>query len=146
MGTALARSEAQVDLCRKAASYDLHAQAVDGMDVLAVAAAARACVDRVRSGEPVFLEVKTYRFRPHSMFDPELYRDREEVERWKERDPLVTFPERLEQAGLLEPGDRERLEAEVADEVADAVAFAEAAEFEPVSDLCRFVYAEGAPE
>ena len=62
--------------------------------------AARSCVERVRGGEPAFLEVHTYRFRPHSMFDPELYRDKQEVEEWKERDPLVTFPERLAQAGL----------------------------------------------
>jgi pyruvate dehydrogenase E1 component alpha subunit len=146
MGTALSRSESQIDLCQKAASYAIYAQAVDGMDVLAVAAAARTCVERVRKGEPAFLEVQTYRFRPHSMFDPELYRDREEVERWKQRDPLVTFPAQLEEAGLVEPGDRERLEAEVAEEVADAIAFAEAGEFEPVADLCRFVYAEEGPQ
>jgi len=142
MGTALERSESQLDLCQKAASYALHAQAVDGMDVLAVAAAARSCVERVRGGEPAFLEVHTYRFRPHSMFDPELYRDKQEVEEWKERDPLVTFPERLAQAGLREPADADELEKEVQAEVAEAVAYAEAGQLEPVEDLCRFVHAE----
>jgi pyruvate dehydrogenase E1 component alpha subunit len=143
MGTALARSESEVDLCRKAESYGVVAQAVDGMDVLAVRRVAGETIRRAREERaPAFLELKTYRFRPHSMFDPELYRDKEEVERWKERDPLVTFPAQLEQAGLLEDGDAERLEEEVRQEVADAVEFAEAGQLEPVEDLCRFVLAE----
>lgn len=145
MGTALARSESSTDLVRKAASYDVLSRSVDGMDVLAVRDAMRETLAHVRAGEgPAFLEFKTYRFRPHSMFDPELYRDKEEVERWKERDPLVTFPALLEERGLLEPGDLERLEAEAAAEIAAAVAFAEESPLEPVEELTRFVMAEEA--
>ena len=89
MGTALDRSESQVDIAAKAASYQMPAWAVDGMDVLAVRQAARRAVEAVRGGGgPVFLELHTYRFRAHSMYDPERYRDHDEVESWKERDPI----------------------------------------------------------
>ena len=91
MGTALARSESQTDMALKAAGYAIAAWAVDGMDVLAVEEAARRAVDAVAAGAgPHFLELRTYRFRAHSMFDPELYRDKAEVERWMERDPIDT--------------------------------------------------------
>ena len=91
MGTALDRSESETDLALKAASYEMPAWSVDGMDVLAVEAAAaprRATAIR-GGGGPHFLELRTYRFRAHSMYDPELYRDKAEVERWKQRDPLA---------------------------------------------------------
>mgnify|MGYP001237733906 CR=1 FL=1 len=92
MGTALARSESQIDLARKAASYDIPAAKVDGMDVLAVGDAARAAVEAIRlGGGPRFLELATYRFRAHSMFDAERYRDKAEIEQWKKRGPIVTF-------------------------------------------------------
>ncbi|MDO8107051.1 pyruvate dehydrogenase (acetyl-transferring) E1 component subunit alpha [Isoptericola sp. b441] len=141
MGTALARSESQTDLALKAATYQVTSWAVDGMDVVACAAAARRAVDIARSGGgPVFLELRTYRFRAHSMYDPELYRSKEEVERWRERDPIEMFVGRAEQAALLEAGDRERIETDVAAEIDDAVAFAEAGTPEPVEDLTRDVY------
>ncbi|MHB8872845.1 MAG: pyruvate dehydrogenase (acetyl-transferring) E1 component subunit alpha [Myxococcaceae bacterium] len=136
MGTALVRHEAQVDLALKARSYDLTAEAVDGMDVLAVAAAVNRAAASVRRGDgPMFLELRTYRFRAHSMFDPQLYRTKEEVARWMERDPITHFTRRLQGAGLLRPGDLEALEARVEAEVADAVAFAEAGTLEPVEHL-----------
>jgi TPP-dependent pyruvate/acetoin dehydrogenase alpha subunit len=141
MGTALARHEAQTDLSAKAASYGLPAEPVDGMDVLAVADAVRRAAARVREGAgPAFLELRTYRFRAHSMYDPELYRDRREVEQWKLRDPILGFITRLREAGLLVMGDLERLEREVEAEVAEALAFAEAGTLEPVEDLTRGVY------
>ncbi len=142
MGTALERSESETDLALKAASYELPAWSVDGMDVLAVEDAARRAALAVRGGEPCFLELQTYRFRAHSMYDPDLYRSKEEVERWRERDPITLFEARLRELGLLDDTDRERLEEEVIAEIDDAVAFAEAAELEPVEDLERFVYAE----
>ena len=90
MGTALGRSESQTDIALKAAAYEIAAWAVDGMDVLAVEETARRAVDAVRSGGgPHFLELRTYRFRAHSMFDPERYRDKAEVARWLERDPIT---------------------------------------------------------
>jgi pyruvate dehydrogenase E1 component alpha subunit len=142
MGTALARSESETDLALKAASYEVAAWSVDGMDVLAVEAAARRAATAVRQGgEPVFLELKTYRFRAHSMYDPDLYRTREEVERWKAHDPIVALAGRL---GADEPA-LAALDAEVAAEVDEAVAFAEAGTPEPVEDLARFVVCEATP-
>jgi pyruvate dehydrogenase E1 component alpha subunit len=116
---------------------------VDGMDVLAVEDAARAAVEAVRhGGGPHFLELRTYRFRAHSMYDPELYRDKAEVERWKERDPISTFVARMTADGLLDSGILDELDAEIARELDDAVAFAEAGSLEPVEELTRFVYSE----
>jgi TPP-dependent pyruvate/acetoin dehydrogenase alpha subunit len=146
MGTALDRHQAVTDLARKAASYDIPAEAVDGMDVLAVEAAARRAVAAVRSGAgPSFLECRTYRFRGHSAFDTELYRPKEEVEAWREHDPIASFAQLLSGQGLLADADMEELERQVAAEVADAVAFAEAGTWEPVEDLSRFVYSERRP-
>lgn len=145
MGTALERSESETDLVRHAESYRVPARSVDGMDVVAMTEAAREVVGYVRSGEgPCFVEARTYRFRAHSMFDAQLYRDKQEVEEWKERGPIVSFVARLRDAGLLADEDLNRLEAEVAAEVADAVSFAEAGTWEPVEDLLRDVYTEGA--
>ena len=139
MGTALERSEAQTDLRLKVQSYAIPAEAVDGMDVLAVEKAARDAAKVVRPGAPYFLELRTYRFRAHSMADPELYRAKDEVERWKERDPIETFAARLRETGLLAEADLAALEAEVAAEIADAVAEAEAGEWEPVEELTKDV-------
>jgi len=136
MGTALMRHQAQPDLAAKAAGYDLDARAVDGMDVVAVEEAAREAVTAIREGTgPRFLELRTYRFRAHSSYDPELYRQKKEVEEWKKRDPIALFSARLREAGLLSPADVERIEREIEAEVADAVAFAEAGTLEPVEDL-----------
>jgi pyruvate dehydrogenase E1 component alpha subunit len=141
MGTALARSESQIDLARKAEVYGIPAVKVDGMDVLAVEAAAHAAVEAIRSGGgPQLLELATYRFRAHSMFDAELYRDKAEVELWKKRGPIVTFVASLREASLLDDATLATLEAAVERELAAAVAFAEAGTFEDVADLTRDVY------
>lgn len=141
MGTALHRHQAQPDLAVRAAGYGLLAESVDGMDALAVSAAVRRAAKQARSGGgPAFLELRTYRFRAHSMYDPELYRDKREVEQWKLRDPIILFIARMREAGLLSPGDLERLEREVEAEVSDALAFADAGTLEPVEDLTRDVY------
>lgn len=141
MGTALKLSESETNLSVKAASYDVPAWAVDGMDVVQVAQAARRAVDAVRgSNGPYFLEFQTYRFRPHSMFDAELYRSKDEVKTWMARDPIAGFLHAME--GVITPEDVETIEAEVAEEVADAVEFAEHGTLEPVEDLTRFVYSE----
>lgn len=136
MGTALARAQAETDLSRKARSYAMPATAVDGMDVVAVHEATRAAAGEVRAGGgPSFLELRTYRFRAHSMFDPELYRDRAEVEAWKRRDPITLHAARLREAGVLDDATFAALDARAVEEVEAAVAFAEAAEWEPVEDL-----------
>ncbi len=143
MGTALERSESQTHLTLKAASYGIPAWAVDGMDVVEVEEAARAAVEAVRAGAgPHFLECQTYRFRAHSMFDPELYREKTEVEVWKGRDPIEILQQRLSADGLLTEADLAVLESEVAAEIDAAVEFAEAGSWESVDDLTRFVHSE----
>ena len=143
MGTALEYTESQTDLALKAAGYEISAWPADGMDVLAVAEAARRAVDAVRSGGgPHFLELRTYRFRAHSMFDPERYRDKAEVARWVERDPIPALRERLQADDHLSDADWSAMQQEVDAEMAAAVSFAEAGTPEPVEELTRFVYSE----
>ncbi|MEY4566284.1 MAG: hypothetical protein RLY14_1254 [Planctomycetota bacterium] len=144
MGTPIAVELAQKNVARMADSYGIANTSVDGMDVLAVVEAAKTAVDCVRSGQPYLLECRTYRFRPHSMFDAELYRSKEEVDQWKRRDPITLFFDQLNRAQVLDVADLEAIEAEVAREIDDAVDFAEAGTLEPISDLLRFVYSEAA--
>lgn len=144
MGTAIERYESETNLALKAASYEMTAWSVDGMDVLAVEAAARKAAAEVRDGgRPCFLELETYRFRAHSMYDPDLYRTKEEIQRYKEHDPIPALITRLRDAELLSDEDVEQLEVSVADEIESAIAFAEAGSLEPVEQLSRFVYWEG---
>ncbi len=146
MGTALARSESETNLALKAAAYEVPAWTVDGMDVLAVHDAAGRAVEAVRGGGPLFLELRTYRFRAHSMYDAERYRSKDEVVRWRTRDPLL-LGERLRAAGVLDDATVQALEDEVRAEIDDAIAYAEAGTDEAVADLTRFVMSEpgGAP-
>jgi pyruvate dehydrogenase E1 component alpha subunit len=142
MGTAIERHQAQLDLPLKARGYAVPAESVDGMDVLAVEAAARRAADHVRSGQgPFFLEARTYRFRAHSAYDPELYRNKEEVEAWKQRDPIPALAAALRAAGHLDDAVQARLEGAADREVDEAVRFAEASPWEPVEDLRRDVVA-----
>ncbi len=140
MGTSLETSEAETNLAVKAAGYGLPAWTVDGMDVVAVYDAAARALATVRAGEPVFLEFRTYRFRAHSMFDPDLYRSREEIEEWKTRDPILTFGERLQREEVLDEAGIARLWDRAGEEMDEAVAFAEAGTLEPVDNLERHVY------
>lgn len=145
MGTALARSESQTDLCKKAAAFDIATRKVDGMDVVATHEATRHAARHVRDGKgPIFVEFQTYRFRAHSMFDPELYRDKTEVEEWKTRGPIHTFSARLKAQGMLTEAQFLELDRTVTDEVQGAVAFAEAGTWEPVEQLTRDVYTPSA--
>jgi pyruvate dehydrogenase E1 component alpha subunit len=140
MGTSLPREHANTDLATRAAAYGMRASAVDGMDVEAVRAATDAAVSALRAGDgPMFLELQTYRYRAHSMYDSDRYRDKAEIEGFKELDPIVTLTARLVDAGRVTAQDVARFEAEVAAEVAAAVAAAEAGPWEPVQDLTRFV-------
>jgi pyruvate dehydrogenase E1 component alpha subunit len=141
MGTAVERAQAETNLALKAAAYRMPSWEVDGMNVEAVERAARAAVAAIRSGQgPSFLELRTYRFRAHSMFDPELYRDRSEVDSWKERCPVATYTAKLRERGLLDDEALAGMEEEIAAEIADAVEFAEAGTWEPVDSLQRHVY------
>ena len=137
MGTRIDRALADVDLPAKARTYGMVAQSVDGMDVVAVEKAARDAAAHVKTTRsPSFLEARTYRFRAHSMFDAELYRDKGEVEEWKTRDPIVLMRQR---SGIGDP-EFASLDAEVNEEIAAAVAFAESGTWEPVDQLTRDVY------
>lgn len=141
MGTALARSEAQTDLCAKAASYAVPTLKADGMDIVAVHEAMKLAAAHVRDGlGPFFLELQTYRFRAHSMFDPELYRDKAEVEEWKARGPLHTFSARLKAEEKLTEEEFLAFDARANAEMQAAVDFAEAAPWEPVEDLLKDVH------
>lgn len=147
MGTALERSESQTDLCVKAASYNMPVLRADGMDIVAVHEMTKQAVQRVRAGDgPVFVEYQTYRFRAHSMFDAELYRQKAEVEEWKARGPIHTFSARLKAEGKLTEGQFLELDAAANAEVGKAVTFAEAGTWEPVEDLLKDLLApESAP-
>ncbi|MGB5082981.1 MAG: pyruvate dehydrogenase (acetyl-transferring) E1 component subunit alpha [Burkholderiales bacterium] len=141
MGTALERSESQTDLCAKAASYNVPTLRADGQDIVSVHETTERAQREVRRGRgPFFVEYRTYRFRAHSMFDPELYRDKREVEEWKTRGPLHTFSARLKAEGKLAEEDFLALDRDALAEVDRAVAFAEGGTWEPVEDLTRAVH------
>jgi pyruvate dehydrogenase E1 component alpha subunit len=141
MGTRIERALSQTNLIAKAQTYGIAAESVDGMDVEAVERAARRAADAMRDGPgPFFLECRTYRFRAHSMFDAELYRDKSEVEEWKMRDPIVLLRSRLDAIHVFDEATFAALETEVQQEVARAVAFAEAGTWEPLEQLTRDVY------
>ena len=145
MGTALSISESETDIQRKAACYRIASEAVDGMDVVAVEAAARRAIHSVReSRKPYFLECRTYRLRAHSMFDAQLYRNKTEVEAWRRKEPIVRFQGWLEANHMIHADELAQMETAVAAEIADAVAFADAGTWEPVEQLTRFTYAEKA--
>jgi pyruvate dehydrogenase E1 component alpha subunit len=143
MGTALPLTHSETELSRKAAAYRVPSVSVDGMDVLAVETAAAEGIAHVRAGEgPFFLEARTYRFRGHSMFDAQLYREKAEIERWLKRDPIELLGNHLREVGALDDAGSAAIEAEVAAEMTEAIAFAEAGTLEPVEDLLRFVHSE----
>ena len=140
MGTALVRSEAQIDLTKKAAGYGIRTAHINGMNVLAVHEAAQAAACAVRAdGLPYFVEFHTYRFRAHSMFDAELYRSKEEVERFKKLGPIHTFTDRLKAARMMSEDEFAAIDRAAVAEVDAAVAFAEAGTWEPVENLTRDV-------
>ncbi len=140
MGTALSRRQARTDIALKAGAYGMPAEAVDGQDVFAVAEATRRAAEAVRRGEgPRFIEFRTYRFRAHSMYDPELYRSREEVEKARVRDPIALLAGRLRRGGTLDDAAYAAMEREVEAEVDEAANFAAGEPVESVEDLLKDV-------
>jgi len=145
MGTALDLSQAQPQVYLRAQSLGVSAEAVDGMNVVDVEAAARRALDAIHAGEgPYLLECRTYRFRAHSMFDPQLYRDKSEVEEWKKHDPIDMLTHWMQEQNMLHEGELEELNQQAGLEVDQAVAYAENSEWEPVESLAEFVYADTA--
>jgi pyruvate dehydrogenase E1 component alpha subunit len=140
MGTRVERALANTDLPARAVACGVPAESCDGMDVQAVAGAASRAVARVRGAGPFFLECRTYRFRAHSMFDAELYRDKAEVDEWKTRDPIAALEARLRGTGELTNEQRTVLGRDVEREIDDAVAFAHRGTWEPADELTRDVY------
>lgn len=142
MGTPLKDHQSQTDLSLKAKSYNLPSVKVDGMDVLKVRAATEEAVTHIREGKgPYFIEFETYRFRAHSMYDPDLYRDKSEIEAWKKRDPITTFAAHLKTNQILSDDDVQQIESQITQELTEAIEFAEQGQFEPVENLTKDVYA-----
>ena len=143
MGTSLESSESEVDLALKASAYSIPAWSVDGMDVFETARAAKRATEMIRGGGgPVFLEFQTYRFRAHSMFDPDLYRTTEEVDRWKLRDPISNLSDWLVEHQIADETEIEELWERARAETDRAVTAAEAGPLEPVDGLFDHVVAD----
>jgi pyruvate dehydrogenase E1 component alpha subunit len=142
MGTSVERHSAQTDLSKKAEGYGIPGQRIDGMDVMAVREAVAEGIRLAREErKPTLLEAFTYRFRGHSAADPEVYREREEVEEWREKDPIESFARRCVEAGVL--GEREVQEVRDKAEatVLEAVEFAEASPEPALDTLYENLYA-----
>lgn len=143
MGTALRYTHSNTELEKKGAAYGIESSAVDGMNLLKVIDAATTAVDKVRSeGKPYLLVCNTYRFKAHSMFDAELYRDRKEVEEWKKRDPIPEFKQLLLERQWITESEFTEFEQKIENKIKLAVEFAEAGTWEPVEQLTKFVYGE----
>lgn len=143
MGTAIRYTHAMQELEKKGAAYGVESSAVDGMDLIKVMDAANTAVQKVRSsGKPYLLVCNTYRFRAHSMFDAELYRDKKEVEEWKKHDPIPQFQEFLLREKLIKETEIAEFESKIEKKIQKAVNFAEAGSWEPLDQLTRFVYSE----
>jgi pyruvate dehydrogenase E1 component alpha subunit len=142
MGTSLERAMSSQDISQKACAYDIAAEFVDGMDVLAVREATLRAVERARKSYlPTLLEVRTYRFMGHSMSDPGNYRTRAEIERHQERDPIKLFSASLKEEGVLKDSEFQKIEAEVKQQVENAVRFAEESPLPDPKELYTDVYA-----
>jgi pyruvate dehydrogenase E1 component alpha subunit len=144
MGTSVARSSSETHLYRRGASFNIPGEEVDGMDVVAVRDAGLRAAEHARSGKgPIILEMKTYRYRGHSMSDPGKYRTREEIDEVrKTRDPIEHLQERLESQGLADEATLKAIDAEVKSIVADAAEFARTAPEPDPSEVYTDVYSE----
>jgi pyruvate dehydrogenase E1 component alpha subunit len=143
MGTAVDRASAVSSIAMKARGYDMPNDRVDGMDVMKVFEAAQKAIATVRSGKgPYLLEITTYRFRGHSMGDPERYRKQEEVKKWEESDPIGIFRKFLVENKIASGKSLDELDAQVIGEVDQAVEFAESSPEPTMEDLYKDVYSD----
>lgn len=143
MGTAIRFTHSMQELEKKSAAYGIESAAVDGMDLMKVMAAANTAVQKVRkSGKPYLLVCNTYRFRAHSMFDAELYRDKKEVEEWEKHDPIPQLQQYLLQEKLITETEIAEFENKIEKKIQKAVDFAEAGTWEPIDQLTQYVYSE----
>ncbi|MFN3308180.1 MAG: pyruvate dehydrogenase (acetyl-transferring) E1 component subunit alpha [Anaerolineales bacterium] len=143
MGTSVERASAVDEIRQKALGYDMPNSRVDGMDVLAVRQAALEVLEKIRAGGgPHLMEIVTYRYRGHSMGDPERYRQAEEVKRWQENDPIGIYRRYLESQAIASADDLDAIDRRVEQEVAEAVRFAEESPEPPPEALFEHIYAE----
>jgi pyruvate dehydrogenase E1 component alpha subunit len=144
MGTALERHSAQTDLHRRGEGFGVPGMRCDGMDVLDTHHVMREAIRRAREDrQPVLVEAVTYRFRGHSMADPEEYRSKEQVEEWRKRDPVETFADRLVEEEWLDKGEPEQIDESVVKRIDEAVAFADRSPFPPPESLYDSLYVLG---
>ncbi|MEJ2486037.1 MAG: pyruvate dehydrogenase (acetyl-transferring) E1 component subunit alpha [Anaerolineales bacterium] len=143
MGTAVSRASAVSEIRQKAEGYGIPNQRIEGMDVLEVKKAAEKAIKTIREGNgPYFLEIMTYRFRGHSMGDPERYRESEEVKRWQENDPIGVYHKWLVKNEKSTDEELDKLVEQVEQEVEEAVEFAENSPEPAPEELFTHVYAE----
>ena len=143
MGTDIRHVSAVIEVFKRAAAYAMPSKQIDGMDVLEMYGETLEAANRVRAGEgPSFLEAICFRYRGHSMADPEFYRRKEETERWRELDPIITFRKKLTEDGVIDDGIFETLEAEIEDIVNEAVRYAEESPVPELEELYSHVYKE----
>jgi pyruvate dehydrogenase E1 component alpha subunit len=141
MGTSIERHSAVTDLSRKAEGYGVPGERIDGMDVLAVREGVAEHIRMAREDRrPTLVEAFTYRFRGHSAADPEVYRDKAEVEEWRQKDPISSFAQRLISEDVISERDREEIEERVDARVIEAVAFADASPEPPLESLYENLY------
>ena len=143
MGTAVGRASAVTEIRQKAEGYGMKNGQVDGMDVMKVYEATKEAMDFIRKeSQPYLLEIDTYRFRGHSMGDPERYRKAEEVKKWQENDPIGIFNKQLLEKKIATRKALDEIEARVEEEVAKAVEFAEASPEPALEELFTDIYAD----
>ncbi|MBK5230170.1 MAG: pyruvate dehydrogenase (acetyl-transferring) E1 component subunit alpha [Thermoleophilia bacterium] len=144
MGTSLARHSAVTDLSAKGEGFGVPGTRCDGMDVLDVESCVKTALEHVRSERhPLLIESVTYRFRGHSMADPEEYRTKAEVEEWRRRDPIMQFANRLIGGGAISSADAEQLDKQALAEIDAAVEFADQSPFPALDSLYDNVYVLG---
>ncbi|KAB1157735.1 pyruvate dehydrogenase (acetyl-transferring) E1 component subunit alpha [Flavobacterium luteum] len=143
MGTAIKYTHSVTELEKKGAAYGIESTAVNGMNLLEIIKAANTAIEKVRKrGEPYLLVCNTYRFRAHSMFDAELYRDKKEVEEWKKKDPIPQYKDYLLQEKIITKAEIDAFEKKIETKIQKAVDFAEAGTWESSTELTKFVYSE----
>ncbi len=144
MGTAVDRASAVSEIRQKAEGYGIPNSRIDGMDVLKVREAGRAALEQIRSGDgPYFLEIITYRFRGHSMGDPERYRQTDEVKKWQENDPIGIYRRYLIDQEISTAEELDQIDVTVEAEVVEATEFAESSPEPAPEDLFKHIYYEG---
>jgi pyruvate dehydrogenase E1 component alpha subunit len=143
MGTPVEKASAVAEIYKRACAYDMESIRVDGMDVLEVLRRTHEIVEKTRAdSEPRFIEAVNYRFKGHSVVDPDKYRSEEEKEKWRKGDPVVRFEHELEKAKVATEAELREVRNQVEAEVDEVVKFADESREPPVDELYRFLYAE----